>query len=231
MRGCTVVVIGFGLSCSRGFSCQLDYQKLHPTLQSSTDVFSTFFLAAIASDMYFRTFYPLTHKWRCARCYIDNLDYFQDINRFLSFCIRWLIWTFNCWYSGSGFRVTMPDKDMYNVCSVFFFLIYCEKSNYTCRFQRQNSIWAKSFCTYSFVSMVTDWGPGRSASLPRFLLQYRDSSFHEVSEDYVLNRKPTDIFQKLMKSMKSSIILQDSLPLITFRCASFLMTNGTQKFE
>ena len=27
-------------------------------------------------------------------------------------------------------------------------------------------------------------------------MQYRDSSFHEVSEDYVLNRKPTDIFQK-----------------------------------
>lgn len=88
MRGFTAIVIGVGLSCSIGFSCQLDYQKLHPTLQSSTDVFSTFFLAG---DMYFRTFSPLTHKWRCARCYIDNLDYFHDINRFLSFCIRWLI--------------------------------------------------------------------------------------------------------------------------------------------
>ena len=49
----------------------------------------------------------------------------------------------------------MPDSDMYNVCSVFFLKIYCEKSNYTFRFQRQNSILAKSFCTYLFVSIVT----------------------------------------------------------------------------
>lgn len=82
----------------------------------------------------------------------------------------------------------------------FFFLMYCEKSNYTCRFQTQNSILAKSFGTYLFVSMVT-------IEVLEGVHLFQDfSSFHEVSEDYVLNRKPSDIFQKTNKILQAVVL-------------------------
>lgn len=118
----------------------------------------------------------------------------------------------------------------------FFFLMYCEKSNYTCRFQTQNSILAKSFGTYLFVSMVT-------IEVLEGVHLFQDFSCNTVT---LLSMKflkimcstvsPLIYFRKLIKFYKpwsctvkheeSSIILQDSLPLITFRSASFLMTGS-----
>lgn len=95
IRGFTAIVIAFDLFPSHGFSWQLDYQNLHLTLQSSSDVFSALFLVAIASDMYFRTFYPLTHKCSWARCHISVSFIIWIISMTLTvsyaFALGWLI--------------------------------------------------------------------------------------------------------------------------------------------
>ncbi|KAL9979268.1 hypothetical protein ACROYT_G016906 [Oculina patagonica] len=72
IRGFAALVIVLGLLQSDGLNCRVDYQELHLTLQTLCDVFSLCFLAAISLDMYYRTFWPLTHKLTRVRCYMTT---------------------------------------------------------------------------------------------------------------------------------------------------------------
>lgn len=72
INGFVAIVIVLGLLRPDGLNCNLDYQELHLTLQTLCDVFSSCFLAAISLDMYYRTFWPLTHKLTRVRCYMTT---------------------------------------------------------------------------------------------------------------------------------------------------------------
>lgn len=70
LRGLAAITIFLGLLQSDGHHCSLNHEELHLSLQTLCDVFSTSFLAAISLDMYYRTFWPLTHIFTRVRCYM-----------------------------------------------------------------------------------------------------------------------------------------------------------------
>ena len=70
LRGLAAVAIFLGLLRSDGHHCSLNHDELHLSLQTLCDTFSTSFLAAISLDMYYRTFWPLTHIFTRFRCYM-----------------------------------------------------------------------------------------------------------------------------------------------------------------
>ena len=72
IRGLTALVIVLGVRHSDRLEFRVDHHELFQTLQTLCDVISLCFLAAISLDMYYRTFWPLTHKLTRVRCYMTT---------------------------------------------------------------------------------------------------------------------------------------------------------------
>ena len=241
IRGFAAIVIVFGLLQSDGLHCRVDYQELHLTLQMLCNVFSLCFLAAISLDMYYRTFWPLTHKLTRVRCYMTT--------NFLIWILSMVITMTYAFALGGFYRLLIADVVVWfiqiiNLTIVFtnYILIWqnprCTKNSPAWRIKKQNFEISKafSFCAISYlaiwlpvqilegISHFTWTFPCNAIFFMAFLKMFCSFMSPVV---YLMS------FPRLHKvccrcSFKrhkdESIIPPDSLAVITLKSASYLMT-------
>ena len=242
MRGCTAIVIVLGLVRSSGHSCRLDYQELHLALQTFCDVFSMCFLAAISCDMYYRTFWPLTHRRTRARCYMSA--------NFAIWIISMTLTMFFAFALGGFFQLLIADivvwfteiMNLTVICTTYFLIWqqikFGEYMNHVWRIEKQNVTFAKAFSLCAIVYLVI-WLPievleGLFSHLTKNIdVSCNGVLFMKFLKIFCSTVSPVIYLRNLSQFNKPcsctiihkerSIYLPDSLPLISLRSASYLM--------
>ena len=242
IRGLTALVIVLGVRHSDRLEFRVDHHELFQTLQTLCDVFSLCFLAAISLDMYYRTFWPLTHKLTRVRCYMTT----NFLIWFLSMAIT-MVYAFAL----AGFYhlliadVVVWFVEIIDLTIIFtnYILIWlkprCIQNSPIWRLERQNFELSKAFslCAITYLAV---WLPVQilqgisdfTWSFPRNAILFKE--FLKIFCSFVCPVIYYIIFFSLHRSCTcrctlirykhSSIILPDSLPVITLKSASYLMT-------
>ena len=242
-RGLTALVIALGLRHSDKLGFRVDHRELFQTLQTLCDVFSLCFLAAISLDMYYRTFWPLTHKFTRVRCYMTT---------------NFLIWIFSMAitmtyaFSLAGFyQLLIADVVVWFVEIIDLTIIFtnyiliwlkprCTRNRSpSWSLEKQNFELSKAFslCAITYLAV---WLPVQilqgishfTCSFPRNAISFME--FLKIFCSFVC---PVIYYIKLLPLHKSctcrctlirhkhsSTILPDSLPVITLKSATYLMT-------
>ena len=241
-RGLTALVIALGLRHSDKLGFRVDHRELFQTLQTLCDVFSLCFLAAISLDMYYRTFWPL-HKFTRVRCYMTT--------NFLIWIFSMAI-TMTYAFSLAGFyQLLIADVVVWFVEIIDLTIIFtnyiliwlkprCTRNRSpSWRLEKQNFELSKAFslCAITYLAV---WLPVQilqgishfTWSFPRNAILFME--FLKILCSFVC---PVIYYIKLLPLHKSctcrctlirhkhsSIILPDSLPVITLKSATSLMT-------
>ena len=242
IRGLTALVIVLGVRDSDGLEFHVDHHELFQTLQTLCDVFSLCFLAAISLDMYYRTFWPLTHKLTLVRCYMTT----NFLIWFLSMAI-----TMAYAFALAGFyHLLIADVlvwfvEIIDLTIIFtnYILIWlkprCIQDSPFWRLERHNFELSKA-CSLCGITYLAVWLPVQvlqgisdyTWSFPRNAILF--TRFLKIFCSFVcpviyyikllpLHRSRT-CRCTLIRYKHSSIILPDSLPVITLKSASYLMT-------
>lgn len=240
IRGFTAIVIVLGLLQSDGLRCRVDYQELHLTLQTLCDVFALCFLAAISLDMYYRTFWPLTHKLTRVRCYMTT--------NFLIWILSMVITiTYACALAGF-YQLVIADVAVWFVEIIDLTIIFtnyiliwrkprCRRNSPVWRFEKQNFELSKAF-TLCAVTYLAVWLPVQILEgISHFTWPFPCNAilFMAFLKIFCSFVSPVIYYMKLSPLHRScrctliwhkhkSVILPDSLPVITLKSASYLMT-------
>lgn len=241
IRGFAALVIVFGLLQSDGLNCRVDYQELHLTLQTLCDAFSLCFLAAISLDMYYRTFWPLTHKLTRVRSYMTT--------NFLIWILSMMI-TMTYAFALAGFyQLLIADVAVWfvqiinlTIICTNYILIWqdprCERNSPIWRAKKQNFELSKafSFCAISYLAI---WLPVQILEgISHFAWTFPCNAifFMAFLKIFCSFASPVIYSVKLLRLHKpcrkctfrrhknESIIPPDSLAVISLKSATYLMT-------
>ena len=243
IRGFTAFVIVISLLHSDKLGCRVDYHQLFQTLQTLCDAFTLSFLAAISLDMYYRTFWPLTHKLTRVRCYMTT--------NFLIWILSMAI-TMTYAFALAGFyRLLIADVAVWFVEIIDLTVIFtdyiliwlkpkCRRNSPVWRLEKQNFELSKVFslCAITYlaiwlpvqilqgISHFHAWTfPCNAVYFMTFLKMF--CSF-VCPAMYYMNLSPLHrsctCRCTLIRHKHTSIIPPDSLPVITLKSASYLMT-------
>lgn len=240
IRGFVAIVIVLGLLRSDGHHCSLDHEELHLTLQTLCDVFSTSFLAAISLDMYYRTFWPLTHILTRFRCYITANLFIWILSMAVSMTYAFAL--------GGFYRVLFAEVVVWFVEIINLTIIF---TNYVLiwqqpEFRRNPTVWrlqkqnfelsrAFSLCAFIFLTIwlpveilegisYFTWNfPCNAVLFMRFLKTFC-SIVSPVIYIMKLSRFYKPLRCTLTRRKEKSIIPPDSLAAITLKSATYLMT-------
>lgn len=242
IRGCVATVIVIGLVQTNGHSCTLNYQELHLAFQTLCDVFSLCFLAAISCDVYYRIFWPLTHRRARARCYMtaNFVIWILSMTATMFFAcalrgyFQLLIANVVLWF--------VEIVDVTVICTNYVLVwreIRSGEYDYVWMIKKRNFTFAKAF-SFCAVAYLAIWMP---VEVAEGICHFTQSC--EVYCNVQLLIKflkimcstfsPLIYLRTLCQFHKSctlctiiwnerSLYLPDSLPLITLRSASYLMT-------
>lgn len=242
IRGCAAMAIVLGLVRSDGLDCKVEFHELHLALQTFCDVFSLCFLTAISCDMYYRIFWPLTHRRTRARCYMSANFLIWMVSMTLTMCFAFAL--------GGFYQLLIADVVIWfveilnlSVMCTTYILIWrqfrCGEYSHVWRIEKRNFTFAKAFSLCAFLYLVI-WIPvevveGISHFTPFWSFSCNGLLFMKFLKIFCSLVSPVIYIMKLSQFHKScgctSIIrrekskyLPDSLPLITLRSASYLMT-------
>jgi len=242
IRGFTALVIVLGLLSSDKLECRVDYHELFQTLQTLCDVFSLCFLAAISLDMYYRTFWPLTHKLTRVRCYMTT--------NFVIWILSMAI-TMTYAFALAGFyKLLIADVAVWfveiaesTIIFTDYILIWlkprCRRNSPVWRLEKQNFELAKVFslCAITYLAV---WLPVQILQgilhfawtfpcNPLYLMTFL-KLFCSLICPVIYYMKLSPLQRActcrctLIRHKHTSIIPPDSLPVITLKSASYLMT-------
>ena len=242
IRGFTALVIVLGLLHSDELGCRVDYHELFQTLQTLCDVFSLCYLAAISLDMYYRTFWPLTHKLTRVRCYVTT--------NFLIWILSMAI-TMTYAFALAGFyRLLIADVAVWFVEIIDLTIIF---TNYILiwlkpRYRRNSSAWrlekqnfelAKVFSLCA-ITYLTVWLPVQSLQgILHFSWTFPCNALYFMTflKFFCSFICPVIYYMKLsplhrsctfrctlIRHRHTSRIPPEGLPVITLKSASYLMT-------
>lgn len=241
MRGCVAVVVVLGLVHSDGHDCRMDFQKLHLALQTFCDVFSMCFLAAISCDMYYRIFWPLTHRRTRVRCYMSVNFAIWLISMALTMCFAFGLAGFYELLIADLLVWCFEVLNLAIICATYILVwqeITSEKHFQLWRIQKRNFTYAKAFSLCAFVYIVI-WLPvevleGISHFTQELPFPCNSLLYMKFLKIFCSLVSPVIYIKKLSQFHNacgcSSIIgrektkyLPDSLALITLQSASHLM--------
>lgn len=242
IRGFTTLVIVLGLLHSDKLGYRVDHNEFFQTLQTLCDVFSLCFLAAISLDMYYRTFWPLTHKLTRVRCYMTT--------NFLIWILSMAI-TMTYAFALAGFyQLLIADVAVWFVEIIDLTIIFtnyiliwlnprCRRNSPVWRLEKQNFELYKAFflCTITYlavwlpvqilqgISHFTWTFPCNAVYFMTFL-----KTFCAFICPVIYHMKLSSLHRSctcrctMIRHKHTSIIPPDSLPVITLKSASYLMT-------
>lgn len=239
IRSLSALVIVFGLLQSDGLSCRVDYQELYLTLQTLCDVFSLCFLAAISLDMYYRTFWPLKHKFTRVRIYMTTNFQIWILSMVITMVYAFALGGF---YQLLIANVTVWFVQIINLTIILtnYILIWLNprcRNSPLWRVKKQNFELSKafSFCAITYLAI---WFPVQTLEgISHFTWNFPCNAIFLIAflKTFCSFVSPVIYFMKLSRLHKACrcnfrrqkdelIFPPDSLAVITLKSASYLMT-------